>query len=421
MALTVRMYEVGFGDCFLIGVHDPAPSRWILIDCGSITEGKAKVRAVVDDILAMCRNGDGNPELALVIATHRHKDHVWGFDDPRWADVLVGEVWMPWTEDPADPRAIELRGRQAKLALALAVDKSDENPLELTPANETVKEQAVRALRAIALNALTNEAAMKTLHEGFKGSPPRMFLPEPDQVCQARTVGGVAGVVFHVLGPPRGDKALALMDPPEGAGYLRWPTRIPPRQVDPPFSARYRIVDPAYLPTVPGATFRQSDKKEIEKALEEPDGFLGLALDKAINNTSLVIMIEAGEHHLLFTGDAQWGSWQAILAEPQCRALLERMTLLKVGHHGSHNATPRALIEDLAPKPITALISTKPVKQWPGIPRPPLIDALGDRHDRIGRTDRELQATAAGFSVGTGLYVEWTDQAPARKPRRRAP
>ena len=421
MALTVRMYEVGFGDCFLVGFHDPAPSRWILIDCGSITEGKAKVRAVVDDILSMCRNGDGVPELALVIATHRHKDHVWGFDDPRWADVVVGEVWMPWTEDPADPRATQLRERQTKLALALAVDRSDDNPLELAPAAEPAKQQSARALRAIALNALTNEAAMKTLHEGFTGAPQRVFLPEPDKVCQARNVGGLTGVVFHILGPPRGDKALALMDPPEGAGYLRWPTRIPPRQVDPPFALRYRILGPEYVPTVPGATFRQSDKQEIEKALEEPDGFLGLALDKAINNTSLVIMIEAGEHHLLFTGDAQWGSWQAILAETQCHTLLERMTLLKVGHHGSHNATPRALIEDLAPKPITALISTKPVTQWPNIPRPPLIDALGVRRDRIGRTDLEAQARTAGFSVKDGLYVEWTDRAPARKPRRRAP
>lgn len=406
MALTVRMYKVGFGDCFLIGFHDPAPSRWVLIDCGSITEGKAQVRAVVDDILAKCSNAAGKPELALVIATHRHKDHVWGFDDPRWADVRVGEVWMPWTEDPADPRASQLRERQTKLALALAVDRSDDNPLERAPAAESAKQQRARALRAVALNALTNEAAMKTLHEGFNGAPKRKFLPEPDQICQARSVAGLADVIFHVLGPPRDDKALALMDPPEGAGYLRWPTRIPPRQADPPFATRYRIVDSAYLPAVSGATFRQSDKKDIEKALEEPDGFLGLALDKAINNTSLVVMIEAGEHHLLFTGDAQWGSWQAILAEPRCCELLQRMTLLKVGHHGSHNATPRALIEDAAPKPITALISTKPVKQWPNIPRAPLIDALGVRHDRIVRTDTKLKANAAGF--GGDLYVEWS-------------
>ena len=421
MALTIRMYEVGFGDCFLVGFHDPAPSRWILIDCGSITEGKAQVRAVVDDILATCRNPQGQPELALVIATHRHKDHVWGFDDPRWADVAVGEVWMPWTEDPADPRATELRERQAKLALALAVTRSDENPLELAPAGEPAEKSSARALRAMALNALTNEAAMKTLHEGFSGSPQRKFLPDPDQVCQARTVAGLAGVTFHVLGPPRGDKALALMDPPEGAGYLRWPTRIPPRQADSPFAERYRLTDKAYLPAVLGATFTQDDKKAVEKALEEPGGFLGLALDKAINNTSLVIMIQAEDQRMLFTGDAQWGSWQAILAEPSCRELLERMTLLKVGHHGSHNATPRELIEKVAPRPITALISTKPVKQWPNIPRAPLIAEMQSRNDRIARTDREDEATAAGIRVQPGLYVEWTQPPPARKSRRPVP
>ncbi|MBG0792244.1 hypothetical protein IYY11_01990 [Methylocystis sp. H62] len=344
-----------------------------------------------------------------MIATHRHKDHVWGFDDPRWADVEVGEVWMPWTEDPNDPRATQIRDRQSALALALADEPSDRNPLERTPARESNNDAQERGLKAMALNGLTNEKAMATLHKGFAGTPLRHFLPLKDKIGEARTVAGLSGVTFHVLGPTHDEKALASMDPPEGAGYLRWPTRIPKRQIGPPFPTRYLITQPDYVPrTNEGReTFRVEERATVRKALEQPSGVLAAALDKAINNTSLVIVIEVAGQFMLFPGDAQWGSWQAIMAHPKGRTLLEKVEVLKVGHHGSHNATPRALIEEILVKQQTALFSTKPVKQWPNIPREKLLEALDTRHAKIARTDQE-PANGNGFRVSKGLYIEWT-------------
>ncbi|WP_155922406.1 MBL fold metallo-hydrolase [Mesorhizobium sp. L103C131B0] len=403
MRRTIRMYEVGFGDCFLLGFHDDAGSKYVLIDCGTITEKKAQLDNIVSDIIKT-----SGERLALVIATHRHKDHVWGFDDPRWANVEVGEVWMPWTEDPQDPRAAKIRERHSALALALAGAPSNQNPLEITPARETIAQARARNLQAIALNALTNEKAMATLHSGFAGEPPRAFLPIANTACEARTVNGLAGVTFHVLGPTRDAKALASMDPPEGAGYLKWPTRIPKRRVGPPFSQRYQISEPDYVPLGARQTFRLEDRAAIKKSLVEPSGMLAAALDKAINNTSLVMVIEANGHFMLFPGDAQWGSWQAIMADQKCRAVLEKVDLLKVGHHGSHNATPRALVEEIISKPLTALFSTKPVKQWPNIPREKLLAALNERHAEIARTDAELDVAGAAFLVSKGLYIEWT-------------
>ena len=410
--VTIRMYEVGFGDCFLLGFHDAdagagAEPRWVLIDCGTITEAKAQLTRVVDDILATAKGADGQTRLALVVATHRHKDHVWGFSDPRWADVPVGEVWMPWTEDPDDADATTIRERQSALALALAGTPRDDNPLELTPARETAAHAADRALDAIVLNALTNEAAMRTLHEGFAAPAPRRFLPERGSSMRARQLAALPGVTFHVLGPSRDKDVLSAMDPPEGEGYLRWPTRIPRRQAGPPFAERYCIRDTDFVPAAAGATFARADRVKVTRTVEEPTGFLGAALDRAVNNTSLVLMIEVGTRFLLFTGDAQWGSWKAMLDNPEARALLAHTTLLKVGHHGSHNATPRTLIDEVVSAPITALISVKPVKQWPNIPRQPLIDDLAAHRDLIARTDKELEATAPDFRVEPGLYIEW--------------
>lgn len=402
MRRTVRMYEVGFGDCFLLGFHDGLESKHVLIDCGTITEKKAQLERVVADIIATVKG-----RLALVVATHRHKDHVWGFDDPRWAEVEVGEVWMPWTEDPQDPRATRIRERQSALALALAGEPATQNPLERTPARETIPQARERGLQAVALNALTNEEAMATLHGGFAGAPPRVFLPLPDKSCEARTVAGLAGVTFHVLGPTRDEKALASMDPPEGAGYLKWPSRMPKRRAGPPFSQRYQIDDPDYVPGGGRQTFRFEDRAAVKKSLARPSGVLAASLDKAVNNTSLVMVVEADGRFMLFPGDAQWGSWQAIMADRQCRALLEKVDLLKVGHHGSHNATPRALVEDIIVKPLTALFSTKPVQQWPNIPRAMLLAALDARHASIARTDAERDADGQAFRVSSGLYIEW--------------
>jgi beta-lactamase superfamily II metal-dependent hydrolase len=397
------MYEVGFGDCFLLGFHNDAGSKYVLIDCGTITETKAQLDNIVSDIIKT-----SGERLALVVATHRHKDHVWGFDDPRWANVEVGEVWMPWTEDPQDPRATQIRERHAALALALAGEPSIQNPLEITPARETIAQARARNLQAIALNALTNEKAMATLHSGFAGAPQRAFLPNADKTCEARTVTGLADVTFHVLGPTRDAKALASMDPPEGAGYLKWPTRIPKRRVGPPFSQRYQISEPDYVPLGARQTFRFEDRAAIRKSLVEPSGVLAAGLDKAINYTSLVIVVEADGYFMLFPGDAQWGSWQAIMADQKCRAVLEKVDLFKVGHHGSHNATPRALVEEIILKPLTALFSTKPVKQWPDIPRAKLLAALKLRQAKIARTDDTPNVVGAAFKVSEGLYIEWT-------------
>ncbi|HLM66081.1 MAG TPA: hypothetical protein VK358_01075, partial [Longimicrobium sp.] len=76
---------------------------------------------------------------------------------------------------------------------------------------------------------------------------------------------------------------------------------------------------------------------------------LALALNKGINNTSLVLAFElpASGKVLLFVGDAQrgnwisWGdcSWRQGSETVTARDLLGRTVLYKVGHHGSHNAT----------------------------------------------------------------------------------
>jgi hypothetical protein len=92
---------------------------------------------------------------------------------------------------------------------------------------------------------------------------------------------------------------------------------------------------------------------------------LGLKVDDDVNNTSLALAIEVpGRHVLLFPADAQVGNWlswhdQTYPSKPGVKVekgetaadILSRVVLYKVGHHGSHNATAKALGLELMTSP----------------------------------------------------------------------
>src|SRR6185436_9276862 len=72
---------------------------------------------------------------------------------------------------------------------------------------------------------------------------------------------------------------------------------------------------------------------------------LGLVrvLDDEMNNTSVILLFEVGGKKLLFPGDAQIENWEYALAQPAVAKLLQDVSVYKVGHHGSRNATPKTL------------------------------------------------------------------------------
>jgi glyoxylase-like metal-dependent hydrolase (beta-lactamase superfamily II) len=120
MSVVVRMYNTGFGDCFLLTFPASDRPRKVLIDCGKHTLSVTgpKLTRVVDQVLADIKEPAG-PRVDVVVATHRHRDHVQGFSLEKWQNVTVGEVWMPWTEHPTDPVARGICDRQSRRAARL--------------------------------------------------------------------------------------------------------------------------------------------------------------------------------------------------------------------------------------------------------------------------------------------------------------
>ena len=81
--ITVRMYQVGFGDCFLLSfdysaaLPDGRRERHVLIDFGSTRWPKSytpRYRDLASDIATRTRG-----KLDVLVVTHRHKDHLGGF------------------------------------------------------------------------------------------------------------------------------------------------------------------------------------------------------------------------------------------------------------------------------------------------------------------------------------------------------
>jgi beta-lactamase superfamily II metal-dependent hydrolase len=386
-AARVRMYDVGFGDCFLLFIPGPDRLCKVLVDCGSIAKRKTPMADIVGQIIEDCAEGEERPTIDVVVATHRHRDHISGFADQRWSEVEVKEVWMPWTEGD-EPEARRIRNAQTRLATSLLA--------------RLTRLGADEDLTNVVLNATPNEDAMETLHHGFAGDPVRKFLPEPGQLYNVMRTRVLPNTLVHVLGPTRDPEIIREMDPPSGESYLQLVGDAAVADSLPePFS-----ID--WVADYPAIRLDAESEVAIESIGNEMEPTLAAQLDQAVNGTSLMLVFQVGEAYLLFPGDAQWGTWKAALNNPSAQRLFKKTNFYKVGHHGSHNATPISFVtEHLGPnkrRNLSAMVSVRPYAKWPDIPREPLLEELRLRTDRLARSDKlELPE---GFERQGDFWVE---------------
>jgi hypothetical protein len=71
------------------------------------------------------------------------------------------------------------------------------------------------------------------------------------------------------------------------------------------------------------------------------------ALDRIENNSSLVLLLEVAGRRLLFAGDVESESWNAMYGE--VKQQLHSVDFLKLSHHGRLDAGPTGLLDDLLP------------------------------------------------------------------------
>src|SRR5438067_12231439 len=117
-SVRVRMYRQGLGDCFLLSFPRPGGQSQVLIDCGVLKgteDATARITRVAESILETTGG-----RLDALVVTHQHWDHVSGFlqAEAVFDRLAIGEVWLAWTEDPADDLARDLAERKGKARAA---------------------------------------------------------------------------------------------------------------------------------------------------------------------------------------------------------------------------------------------------------------------------------------------------------------
>jgi hypothetical protein len=294
--------------------------RHILIDCGNLWGEKS---GPLKDALADVLDVVGNERLDLLVATHEHWDHIKGFETGlAKLKAKVDRVWLTvaMKRDHQEAAGLnELRARAAGLWQGLAAQGAALGAeANSWLANSLSTEEAARALRE------TLPAKTAYVYRGcgevmpFTDPKTHLQILAPEKEIDATYMGAAQGLLAAFEGDGR---AAASGEETE----IPWPPHIS-------HSDFTRLVEGL-------GAFRL-----LWAAAE--------LTQEAINNSSVVLLLEWRDRRLLFPGDAQWdpeehpaeqrGSWQVMQQHDTAAppVLGRRIDFLKVGHHGSHNATP---------------------------------------------------------------------------------
>jgi hypothetical protein len=418
-AVTIRAYQMGFGDCFLLTFHylrgARGMDRHVLIDFGSTgaPRGFGDLAAVAQSIKAECGG-----KLHAVVATHRHQDHISGFatDGGGPGEVIAScdpdVVVQPWTEDPdaqPDATAAPLRSSRSQAfvaslrdmhAVAQAVldeaprleslldsadledddaepESDEETPADGSPGPRKRQRPLFKNLRFMGDNNLPNRSAIANLqrmgrrhvyvHTGAE-SGLESLLP---------------GVKITVLGPPTLEQTGSIRRQRQRDESEFWQFQAQASQLAANPTAE------RLFPQAPVLDKRQWPKwsrwliPRLRGIRGEQLREMVRVLDSALNNTSVILLFEVGRHKLLFPGDAQIENWQYALSQKRYQNLLRDVTFYKVGHHGSMNATPKSLWHLFARRSrgLRTLVSTMKGKHGDRrrsteVPRTTLVKAL---------------------------------------------
>jgi hypothetical protein len=446
--VTVRHYCQGIGDCHLLKFTKSDGSLyWMMIDCGihtSVKNGSATVGRIVDDVLAITKG-----KLDVIVATHEHADHLSGFSSASKAfeKFDVGEIWMGWTEDPADKQA-------------QALDKYKEQAVSALQATEQALNGngRVNGYLGMVRNGLTPLLQFQFGAKGDKVRDMRKNLVKLVARSKLRylepkdrpiTIPGLPNLRIYVLGPPRDPNLIKIVErksemyglagagsPVAQAMLNGFAVRKGKLDISDDYAAPFDGKVGARLSGLTDLKHKRRHKRALDRLAPDLAALvsnhylgagqswrridhdwlsagagLGMQLDAKTNNTSLVLAFEFVDSGrvMLFTGDAQvgnWLGWQSLkwkVADKTVTGpdLLGRTVYYKVGHHGSENATLKQKgLELMKQADFSAFIPTnqKDAKNvgWGAMPFKSILKDL-EKHasGRVIRADDKWVASTA--------------------------
>lgn len=391
----VRMYKMGTGDCFAIKFYaGDKVSFKLMIDCGTWSGKKAHLEKYVKDLKTWFES-----EIDLLVVTHEHKDHVYGFEacEQLFTEGFeIKQTWLGWTEDDQNPTVQDWMKSygQKKLALARATERIrsfvGEELNEFAYEHELHFQGIISSRKSFA-DRLGDLADFQfSLKDGqyvgnLKGmaivkeklAAGKIVFKEPGIVI--RDLAGLSGVNIYVLGPPKQWSSVKKENGGKGESYEHnkelyksdafAAAILSSGENDSelsPFHGRYIVNSSADPRTweICSRNYKDGDNdwRNIDFDWLMGAGELALRVSSMTNNLSLALAFEfeSSKKVMLFPGDAEYGSWASWHGIPWDASvprvknpdhsekgvvedLLNRTVFYKVAHHLSHNGTARRL------------------------------------------------------------------------------
>jgi hypothetical protein len=402
-SVRVRSYQVGFGDCFLLTFSYPpggkVGQRHVLIDFGSTGQPDDVSDSLLHDVAKDIEKTTAG-KLHAVVATHRHRDHISGFatDTSKAPGKIIAAlkpdvVVQPWTEDPdAQPDARKATTLTRKRSKGFVAALADMNAFaghaldELRQHPDSFGKRLSKELCFLGQDNLANRSAVDNL----------MNMGDTNYYVHFGSKSGLEdvlpGVNVTVLGPPTLEQSEAIAKQRSEDANEFWHFQAAAGRR---FTAAAKGPFPKSAAYAPGSYPPHANWFVKKLNLVRGDQLLQLVreLDKQMNNTSVILLFEAGSKKLLFPGDAQIENWSYALNTASnhdaIRKLLADVDFYKVGHHGSLNATPKTLwnlfkhrsTNAAAPERLKSVVSTMAGKHGnpktgTEVPRSKLVTAL---------------------------------------------
>lgn len=393
--LFVQMYDVFFGDCFLVKYKSESGKfLHILIDFGTHASVSgttsipvsARIREITARIKKECNN-----MIDILIITRLSQDHVSGFKT-EWNGLFVEEIWLPWY-------ASKKHGASYQKAQKNRINEQLKHLDDLSKEHVDRYDIGERKLARYLLENIGVQDRLRNL-ETWLGSlltqrktrSRRRYLPEPTQ--RTFQLRGFPEVRVRVHSR-RSDEAASLgEDATSAENSFRVQEELVrsilgedrKRPFDPRFSTAWEHIAQNELKTISEDERRDMQRKSIDCAV------LGQAqaLDRQDANSSLVLSFEIGTARLLFASDAGVSAWERMLdskEDGEAANVVRGTTFLKVGAHGAQDGTPDCLLKVLPKSGLHAMLPTgnsRLLRPFPEIPSRSVEDDLKARAQHGG-------------------------------------
>ena len=426
--LLVRCYDVGLGDCIYLRIPDADETRHVLIDCGNKFGAPDALRLAIAHLESELPAGeDGRARLDLLVVTHPHEDHLKGIDLETLGGLDIRNIWLSACMDPEHPQREDLENVQS-FAEETLLRLRDEGP------NLALRRLSSDLLELSKADAL--EALFRGLPELNDIAPRYVSTATPEDELK---LFNDPGVRLRVIAPMFDIDRFYLGRLPQELQALRGASQRL-AEADEPADDVPTEAESGVPQNISRGDFERLRERMLENALA-----FTLKSSHLINNLSVVLLLEWHGRRLLFTGDAEAqltrkgkfeegkrnGSWNVMWANQHLH-LKDPIDFLKVGHHGSSNATPwteqtvrgengrethpiNEILEAILPLPAEgetpsarAVVSTCRTNSFETIPDPALMAELGRR---VSNVDTYAETPVKGVAVAADVPQPWrTDQ-----------